>query len=110
MRDIYDLEPAGDDSSCDDQNESSDSDDAPEENPIIEDTLARPAHSDNPLVVDGVQWTAVDAITANHFDGDHHSMRILWGDDAHISSRSVYDFFLLMCPTHMILHFGHQQC
>ena len=105
-RETRDLEPEDDDmnSSSDDEDESSD--DAPEENPVIEDTLARPAPSDNPLIVDGIQWTAVDAITANHFDGDHHSMRILWGDDAHISSRSVYDFFLMMFPTHMLADFA----
>ena len=79
-------------SSCNDEGENESSDDAAEENPIIEDTL-RPAPSNNPLVVDGIQWTA---ITADHFDGDHHSMRIMWGDDAHIFSRSVYDFFLLI--------------
>ena len=33
-------------------------------------------------------------------------MRILWGDDAHISSRSVYDFFLMMFPTHMLADFA----
>ena len=33
-------------------------------------------------------------------------MRILWGDDAHIFSRSVYDFFLLMFPTHMLADFA----
>ena len=74
--------------------------------PVIENTLARPAPSDNPLVVDAIQWTAVDAITANHFDGNIHSMRILWGDDAHISRRSVYDFFLMMFPTHMLAEFA----
>ena len=42
------------------------------------------------------------AITANHFDGDHHSMRILWEDDAH----TVYDFFLMMFPTHMLADFA----
>ena len=96
-----DLEPEDDDmnSSCDDEDENESSDDASEENP---DTLARLTPSNNPLIIDGIQWTAVDAITANHFDGDHHSMRIQWGDDAHISSRSVYDFFLMMFPTHML--------
>ena len=107
-RETRDLEPEDDDmnSSSDDEDKNESSDDAPEENPVIEDTLARPAPSDNPLIVDGIQWTAVDAITANHFDGDHHSMRILWGDDAHISSRSVYYFFLMMFPTHMLADFA----
>ena len=107
-RETRDLDPEDDDmnSSSDDEDKNESSDDAPEENPVIKDTLARPAPSDNPLIVDGIQWTAVDAITANHFDGDHHSMRILWGDDAHISSRSVYDFFLMMFPTHMLADFA----
>ena len=38
-------------SSCDDEDENESSDYAPEENTVIEDTLARPAPSDNPLVV-----------------------------------------------------------
>ena len=107
-RETRDLEPEDDDmnSSCDDEDENESSDDAPEENTVIEDTPVRPAPSDNLLVVDGIQWTAVDAITANHFDGNHHSMRILWGDDAHISSRSVYDFFLMMFPTRMLADFA----
>ena len=107
-RETRDLEPKDDDmnSSSDDEDKNESSDDAPEENPVIEDTLTRPAPSDNPLIVDGIQWTAVDAITANHFDGDHHSMRILWGDDAHISSRSVHDFFLMMFPIHMLADFA----
>ena len=56
--------------------------------------LLKPLSRDPPLPIihiDGIQWTAVNAITADHFDGNHHSMRILWGDDAHIFNRSVYD-------------------
>ena len=48
-RETRDLEPEDDDmnSSSDDEDKNESSDDAPEENPVIEDTLARPAPSDN---------------------------------------------------------------
>ena len=96
-RNTRDLEPEDDDmnSSCDDEDKNESSDDAPGENPIIEATLRDPPLSIIRLLeyngqqLDGIQWTAVDAITAEHFDGDHHSMSILWGDDAHIFSISV---------------------
>ena len=71
-RETRDLEPEDDDmnSSSDDEDKNESSDDAPEENPVIEDTLARPAPSDNPLIVDGQQLmpslltTSMEIITA----------------------------------------------
>ena len=91
---------------------SSDSDEAPDvvehvapaDDPVAEPVAA--AAVENLLVVDGIVWTPSDIITADHFDGNYHSMRILWGDDLPVITKSVYHFFLVMFPTQKLRDFA----
>ena len=85
--------------------ESSDSDEAPDvvdANPMVEHVAPADnpvaAAVENPLVVDGIP-----SITADHFDGIHHSMRI---HDLPVITKSDYDFFLVMFPTQKLRDFA----
>ena len=101
----------GPDDSTTSNDESSDSDEAtdvvehvaPADDPVAEPVAA--AAVENLLVVEGIVWTLSDIITADHFDGNYHSMRILWGDDLPVITKSVYDFFLVMFPTQKLRDF-----
>ena len=81
------AEEGSGESTTSNDDESSDSDEAPDvvehiapaDDPVAEPVAA--AAVENLLVVDGIVWRPSDIITADHFDGNYHSMRILWGDD-----------------------------
>ena len=60
---------------CMKTNEFSDLDDTPEKTPRYSINTCEGASFDNLLVVDEIQGTTVDVITATHFDKGHHSGR-----------------------------------